>query len=142
MTGRFIANNTQTTHLLQAIQEEDENEYTAFVGLDQEKAFDRVSWRTLNETFTHLGFGPNLCRWIRSIYNIDCPLRRRIRIGAEYSDWYYIKCAPKSPAWVYDRVNRSIYNNVAGVINRLINKGMNKGRNICRDPRLLLRKRP
>ena len=91
MHGRFIADNTQTTQLLQAIQEEDSSESTAFIALDQEKAFDRISWRTLNLTFQRIGFGANLCKWINTIYNLERPLRRRIRCGAETSEWYHIK---------------------------------------------------
>ena len=91
MKGRFIAGNTQTSQLLQAIQEEDLSDFTAFIALDQEKAFDRVSWQTLNETIESLGFGPYMCQWFKTLYNIDKPLRRRIRLGGDVSEWYHIR---------------------------------------------------
>ena len=45
------------------------NEPAILFSLDQEKAFDRVNRSFLLDLLHHLGFGPNFCRWITTLYN-------------------------------------------------------------------------
>ena len=47
--------------------------------LDQEKAFDRVSWKALHHLSLHLGLGPVMLRNISTLYNPSNPLRRRVQ---------------------------------------------------------------
>ncbi|CAH2327923.1 -glutamine gamma-glutamyltransferase E-like, partial [Pelobates cultripes] len=35
---------------------------------DAEKAFKRVDWLYLEETLTHMGFGPRMRSWVLSLY--------------------------------------------------------------------------
>ena len=92
MRKRLISSNIHTLNLLQAIQKDRLDEEAAFIALDQEKAFDRASWKTLHTAFEAIGFGPNLCKWISTIYSISSPLRRRIRVNGELSEEYLIRC--------------------------------------------------
>ena len=39
------------------------------VSLDQEKAFDRVNRSFLLNLLVSVGFGPDFCRWIATLYN-------------------------------------------------------------------------
>jgi hypothetical protein len=47
---------------------ETDNIYGAIVGLDNEKAFDRLEWDFLFMSLNHLGFGPNFIKWVRILY--------------------------------------------------------------------------
>jgi len=40
----------------------------AVIGLDQEKAFDRVNHSFLQRVLAKFNFGPDFCRWVRVIY--------------------------------------------------------------------------
>ena len=39
------------------------------MSLDQEKAFDRVNRSFLLDLLVAVGFGPDFCRWIATLYN-------------------------------------------------------------------------
>ena len=41
----------------------------AIIGLDQEKAFDRVNWNFLDRVLQKMNFGPEFRQWIRVIYS-------------------------------------------------------------------------
>ena len=45
------------------------NETAILVSLDQEKAFDRVNRSFLLDLLVAVGFGPDFCRWIATLYN-------------------------------------------------------------------------
>ena len=55
--GRFIAENTVCTKLMQAYLDK-EDRPGALVFLDIEKAFYRVSWEFMHKALESLGFGP------------------------------------------------------------------------------------
>ena len=59
--------------------------------LDQEKAFDSVSWDTTRRVFKAMGFGPNICRWVSILCNSDTPLTRQLRINGELSEPFHIR---------------------------------------------------
>ena len=61
----------QTVHLLRDMIDisNEDNLGTAFVFLDQEKAFDRVNHKFLFKTMAAFGFGPVFIEWIRTIYS-------------------------------------------------------------------------
>ena len=60
----------QTVHLLRDMIDisNEDNLQTAFVFLDQEKAFDRVNHNFLFRTLEGFGFGPVFIDWIKTIY--------------------------------------------------------------------------
>ena len=45
------------------------SETTILVSLDREKAFDRVNRSFLLDLLVAVGFGPDFCRWIATLYN-------------------------------------------------------------------------
>lgn len=47
---------------------EDRNLPLMVVGLDQEKAFDRVNWVFMFRVFERLGFGQVFVGWLRTLY--------------------------------------------------------------------------
>ena len=65
--GRSIFDNI---HLLRNIIDyvEQKNLSACFISLDQEKAFDRVSWSYLYDTLTAFGFDNYFLRWIKLLY--------------------------------------------------------------------------
>ena len=92
---RLITDNTQLLYLLQAIIEDrydsgDGSEGGAFVMLDQEKAFDSISWDTIRRSFRAVGFGDELCTWIDTLYNTDLPFLRSLRINGEKSSPFQV----------------------------------------------------
>ena len=76
LPGRFICDNTLTVNLLQAILEE-RDEDAALLFLDQEKAFDRVAWSTINMAIEAIGFGPNIRRWV----HVRGPMKGAVTYG-------------------------------------------------------------
>jgi hypothetical protein len=75
----------------------------AFISLDQEKAFDRVTYKFLFQTLSAYNFGPSLIRWIKTLYNNVCSsvivnnhisdpitLERGVRRGCSLSPLLYI----------------------------------------------------
>ena len=50
----------------------------ALVSLDQEKAFDRVSWSFLHATLRSMGFGPSFISWVELFYN---NVRRSVNVN-------------------------------------------------------------
>jgi hypothetical protein len=86
---RLITDNTQLLYLLQSVIEDryesgDHEAGGAFVMLDQEKAFDSVSWDTIRKTFRAMGFGPHMCAWVDVLCNSSAPVTRTLRINGEY----------------------------------------------------------
>ena len=53
------------------------------VGLDQEKAFDRVSHQFLWRVLERLGFGPSFVRWVRVLYS---GVGSRVNVNGHLSD--------------------------------------------------------
>ena len=68
MDGRRIDN---TVHMLRDFVQlaNTENLESAFIFLDQEKAFDRVNHAFLYKTMRAFGIGPVFIHWIRLIYS-------------------------------------------------------------------------
>ena len=62
----------------------------AFLFLDMEKAFDRVSYSFLTESLAELGFGPRFRRGVEAMYNPEKSPRRRVLANGYYSDWFPI----------------------------------------------------
>ena len=102
--GRSIVSNTV---LLRDILDyiERTGETAILIGLDQEKAFDRVDRRFLMELLERYGFGDNFCRWVSTLYSgaymrilindhlsKEIPLRRGVRQGHPLSPLLYILC--------------------------------------------------
>ena len=73
------------------------------IGLNQEKAFDRVNWDFLFKTLRNFGYGPRIIQKIRAVYNnIEAQvkvnghlsktllLERGVRLGCPLSMILYI----------------------------------------------------
>ena len=88
--GRFIAENSQLTKLLQAYLDE-EDLPGAFIFLDMEKAFDRVSWSFLHRALKELGFGARFRKWISLLYDEHNAPRRYLRINGYTGPRFEIK---------------------------------------------------
>ena len=80
-----------------------QNLESAFIFLDQEKAFNRVNHAFLYKTMRAFGIGPVFIRWIRQIYSNattrvkvngflsdNIPLRRGVRQGCPLSPLLYV----------------------------------------------------
>ena len=80
-----------------------ENLASAFIFLDQEKAFDRVNHEFLYKTMKAFGIGPAFIHWICQIYSNattrvkvngfpseNIPLRRGVRQGCPLSPLLYV----------------------------------------------------
>ena len=76
-----------------------------FIPLDQEKAFDRVSWSYLYDTLKAFGFDDDFLKWIKLLYTdisssvivnnfISEPfsLKRGVRQGCSLSPLLYVIC--------------------------------------------------
>ena len=102
--GRSIFDNL---HLFRNIQDyiEQKDLYAAFISLDQEKAFDRVSWSYLYNTLKAFGFHDNFIHWISVLYadvrssvivnnHISTPfeIKRGVRQGCSLSPLLYVLC--------------------------------------------------
>ena len=75
----FIAEATMMMQMVEAyINEEGSGCKGAFLFLDMEKAFDRVSYAFTKLGLKALGFGPNFRKWVGMMYNEDRPPIRRI----------------------------------------------------------------
>lgn len=100
--GRTIFDNV---HLLRNIFDyvNQKNLPCIFLNLDQEKAFDRVSYEFLFKCLRTYGFGENFIRWIKILYNNICssvivnnfisePLKicRGVRQGCALSPLLYV----------------------------------------------------
>ena len=82
--GRFIAENTICTKLMQAYLDEEQLP-GALVFLDMEKAFDRVSWKCMHEALKSLGFGPDFRNWVNIFYDENNPQKRNLIINGHKS---------------------------------------------------------
>ena len=95
----------QTIHMIRDLIEiaNKEDEQTAFIFLDQEKAFDRVNHEFLYKTMQAFGIGDVFIQWVRNIYsnatsvlNINgciskpIPLNRGVRQGCPLSALLYV----------------------------------------------------
>ena len=102
--GRTIFDNV---HLLRSISDyiEQKNLSACFISLDQEKAFDRVSWSYLYDTLKAFGFDDDFLKWIKLLYTdisssvivnnfIAEPfsLKRGVRQGCSLSPLLYVIC--------------------------------------------------
>ena len=100
--GRRIDN---TVHMLRDFVQlaNTENWESAFIFLDQEKAFDRVNHVFLYKTIRAFGIGPVFIRWLRQIYSnattrvrvngylsANILLRRGVRQGCPLSPILYV----------------------------------------------------
>ena len=76
-----------------------------FICLDQEKAFDRVSWSFMLDTLVEFGFDDNFLKWVNLLYtNISSsfivnnhisdnfPILRGVRQGCSLSPLLYVLC--------------------------------------------------
>ena len=79
-------------HLTEAyINEEPEERKGIFVFFDMEKAFDRVSYKFLNQALEATGFGPKFRKSVHQFYDVDNPPQRRILTNGYYSEFFSIK---------------------------------------------------
>ena len=68
MKGRFIGYNIRT--ILDIIEITNTNKLkTTIAFLDFEKAFDKLNWEFINKCLAAFGFGPNLLKWVKLMYN-------------------------------------------------------------------------
>ena len=83
-----------------------DNSEAALISIDQEKAFDRISWKYLFTVLTKMGIPSNLIKWIKLLYSnpncniivnnfIGSPVKvsRGIRQGCPLSPLLYSICA-------------------------------------------------
>jgi hypothetical protein len=90
--GVFIAEATQMLRIIEAyINEDPETREGAFLFLDMEKAFDRVSYEFINKGLESAGFGRHFRKWVGMMYNTDNAPRRRMYINGYFSEWFHIK---------------------------------------------------
>lgn len=102
--GRTIFDNV---HLLRNIIDyvDQKNLGACFICLDQEKAFDRVSWSYLYDTLAAFGFPQEFVRWIQLLYtdisssvivnnyiSNAFPVNRGVRQGCSLSMLLYVIC--------------------------------------------------
>ena len=100
--GRSIQDNC---HLIRNVHDyvEQKNLPCAFISLDQEKAFDRVSHEFLFNTLDAFGFGPNFKKWVKILYSDissavivnqhisrPFPVTRSVRQGCGLSPALYV----------------------------------------------------
>jgi len=100
--GRSIQDNC---HLIRNVLDyvEQKNLPCAFLSLDQEKAFDRVSHEFLFKTLDSFGFGPNFQKWVKILYkdissavivnqhiSRSFPVTRSVRQGCGLSPALYV----------------------------------------------------
>ena len=102
--GRRITDNI---HYIQDLIDDilNENVEAAFIMVDQEKAFDRISHKFLFKTLKHYGFGNNFIKWIQIIYKDatsrvkvngfltdSIEIHRGVRQGCPLSALLYVLC--------------------------------------------------
>ena len=102
--GRSIFDNI---HLLRNVIDyiEQKDVAACFICLDQEKAFDRVSWSFMLDTLVAFGFDDNFLKWVKLLYtNISSsvivnnhisdnfPILRGVRQGCSLSPLLYVLC--------------------------------------------------
>lgn len=102
--GRSIFDNL---HLIRNVIDyiDQKNLPACFICLDQEKAFDRVSWSYMYDTLLAFGFDENFIKWIKLLYtdisssvivnNFISPsfsVRRGVRQGCSLSPLLYVLC--------------------------------------------------
>ena len=88
--GRSITDATHLLKLIQAYLDETEGE-GLIIAADWEKAFDRVSWDYLSQALRELGFGPNACKWVNTMYNSEAPPQRVLKVNGTHSSPFSIK---------------------------------------------------
>jgi len=92
MPRELIQDCTMLLHLTEAyINEEPDERKGIFVFFDMEKAFDRVSYKFLNQALEATGFGPKFRKSVHQFYNVDNAPQRRILTNGFYSDFFSIK---------------------------------------------------
>ena len=82
------------------------NEKAAFIFLDQEKAFDRMSHKFILKTLRAFGFGENFIKWVKIVYTNTqgavkvngyltkaFSIERGVRQGCPLSALLYVLCA-------------------------------------------------
>ena len=88
--GRFITDNTMLLQLLQNFLDHEELEgFVVFY--DWTKCFDLIAWKWIHEAMRALGFGPDMMRWVHTLYNLDYPARRAVAVNGLTSLPFYIR---------------------------------------------------
>lgn len=68
IAGRHYGDNVRRLLNLMSLYKTKQEE-TMILSLDAQKAFDRVSWQSLGHTLERFKFGPNLIKWIQTLYS-------------------------------------------------------------------------
>lgn len=90
--GAFIGECSMLLNLIEAwVNDEPMDRRGLMLFLDMEKAFDRCSYKYLNNSLLALGFGKRFRRSVHMMYNEDSAPKRRIFANGYYSDWFDIK---------------------------------------------------
>ena len=87
---RFISETTHHTKLIQQYLD-NTNRPGAFVFLDMEKAFDRVSWKFLLNGLRSLGYDEDFITMVRMMYDTRDPPQRRIIVNGKTGQWFPIR---------------------------------------------------
>ena len=88
----FIGEASMLMRMIEAyINEDEDNRQGAFLFLDMEKAFDRVSYEFTNKGLEALGFGKHFKNWVGMMYNTDNAPKRRMYVNGYYSEQFQIK---------------------------------------------------
>ena len=88
----FIAEATMLLRMTEAyINEEPTSRQGAFLFLDMEKAFDRVSYEFTNRGLEALGFGKHFRKWVGMMYDTKNAPKRRMYVNGYYSEEFKIK---------------------------------------------------
>ena len=87
--GRIITEASHLTKLVQAYLDET-NEEGLLIALDWEKAFDRVSWDFLHDSYEALGFGPMFRFRAMLMANPCSPPTRTVKVDGERGEPFEI----------------------------------------------------
>ena len=87
LKGRYIGENLRL--LYDTLLYTDKEQIPGLLLLvDFSKAFDSVSWSFIQKSLDFFNFGPDIKRWIKTLYN---KANSCVQVNGQYSDWFNIE---------------------------------------------------